>query len=123
MGKAEAALDDFERALRLSPFDPMRFNAYADMGFAHFVAGRDEEAIAHVERALLERPDIVWIHRMLAACASMIGDQTKAEQSVAIVEEYAPGFGVKGILSALPHGSDEMRERFRAALLKAGFKP
>jgi hypothetical protein len=47
----------------------------------------------------------------------------KAAKSVAIVRSYAPDVGADDILNAIPHRSDDLRERFRGALLKAGFRP
>src|ERR1051325_4092241 len=41
----ETAIEHFERALRLSPFDPMNFNAFLGIGGAHFVAGRYAETV------------------------------------------------------------------------------
>src|SRR5262249_40172899 len=40
LSRPEVAIEHFERALRLSPFDPMNFNAFIGIGGAHFVAGR-----------------------------------------------------------------------------------
>ena len=54
--QAERALEDFERALRLSPLDPMNFNNYAGMGAAHHVAQDYDKATALYRRALEERP-------------------------------------------------------------------
>ena len=41
----ERAIEYFERALRLSPFDPMNFNNYVGMGSANEIAERYEAAI------------------------------------------------------------------------------
>jgi adenylate cyclase len=123
MGKDGPALEDFERALRLSPFEPMRFNTYMGMANAHFVAGRYVEAISYIEQALLERPDIVWAHRILASCSALVGDIDTATKSRTIFENHVPGVGASDIINAVPHQSPEIRERFRSALLSAGFKP
>jgi adenylate cyclase len=50
------AIEDFERALRLSPIDPMNFNNYAGMGSAHEVAEEyDEAALAGKELKVTAR--------------------------------------------------------------------
>ena len=54
--RPELALENFERALRLSPLDPMNFNNYVGMASAHEVAQDYDKAAAHYRRALEERP-------------------------------------------------------------------
>ena len=46
----ETAIDQFERSLRLSPFDPMAFNCEVGIGGAHFIARRYEAAAQWMER-------------------------------------------------------------------------
>ena len=48
----QKALVNFERALRLSPIDPMNFNNNAGLGSAHEVAQEYDKAAAHYRRAL-----------------------------------------------------------------------
>jgi adenylate cyclase len=61
----QKAIGDFERALRLSPIDPMNFNNYVGIGSAHEVAQEYDEAAAFYRRALEERPNASWIYRNL----------------------------------------------------------
>ena len=76
--RPERALPHFERALRLSPLDPMNFNNYVGMGSAHEVAGRYDEAIACYQRALQERPHAYWIIRNLASSLAGAGRMIEA---------------------------------------------
>jgi adenylate cyclase len=62
----ESAVTNFERALRLSPFDPMNFNNYVGLASAKQVTGDDNAAADLFLRALQERPNALWIHRNLA---------------------------------------------------------
>ena len=57
----QKAIDNFERALRLSPIDPMNFNNYVGLGSAHEVAQEYDKAAAFYRRALEERPNAGWI--------------------------------------------------------------
>jgi AraC-like DNA-binding protein/Flp pilus assembly protein TadD len=121
LGKPDRALADFERALRLSPLDPMRHNAVIGTGFAHLLAGQYEQAVAHLEQGLIESPGSIWANRELAAAAAMAGDRDKAARCVAIVEGYAPSIRVSSILDAIPIRHDRLRAGFGAALARAGF--
>jgi len=71
--RPERALPHFERALRLSPLDPMNFNNYVGMGSAHEIAQRYDQAVACYRRALQERPHAYWILRNLAASLAGAG--------------------------------------------------
>jgi adenylate cyclase len=66
----QKAIGNFERALRLSPIDPMNFNNYVGIGSAHEVAQEYDKAAAFYRRALEERPNASWIYRNLASVLS-----------------------------------------------------
>ena len=66
----QKAIGNFERALRLSPIDPMNFNNYVGMGSAYEVAQEYDKAAALYRRALEERPNASWIYRNLASSLS-----------------------------------------------------
>ena len=55
----------FEKAIRLSPLDPINFNNLVGLASARLVAGDDGAAADLFIRALQERPNAVWIHRNL----------------------------------------------------------
>lgn len=120
-GNAQVALDDFQRALRLSPLDPMRCNVLLGMALAHFVDAEFSEAVDYFERSLIENPDAQWVHRGLAAAAAMAGDNAKASRSVEIVREYASWIRLDDIVGAVPYRDDQVRIRFRQGLQRAGF--
>ncbi len=122
LGNPEVAVEHFRRSLRLSPFDPMRHNVYVGLGLACFVAGNYDDALAWIDRALLEAPEILWVHRLVAACAAMAGDLERARGSVRVIEGYSPGLRVDDIVAAIPHQKADVRERYREALTRAGFK-
>ena len=62
-GDSAAAIGHAERALRLSPFDPLSFNAYNGAEYAHFFAGRPDEAASAASMATQANPgfSIPWI--------------------------------------------------------------
>jgi adenylate cyclase len=56
----------FEKALRLSPLDPINFNNYVGLASARQVVGDDNACADLLIRALQERPNAHWIYRNLA---------------------------------------------------------
>ena len=56
-GQPEEAIRSFERAIRLSPFDPWLFLKFTGMGIAFIGLGRFDEAVAAAKKALRTEPD------------------------------------------------------------------
>lgn len=68
------AIEAFERALRLSPLDPMSFYARQGIGEAHLIAGRLEEALRFTQLALSERPRDYLLRRRVCALLALGGE-------------------------------------------------
>ncbi len=69
-----------ERAIRLSPRDPLIANWYTKIGRVHLVQSRTDEAILWLEKALGANPQLVHAHAALAAAYALKG---KTEQAAA----------------------------------------
>jgi adenylate cyclase len=123
LGEPQIAVEHFQRSLRLSPFDPMRHTTYFGMAGASFVAEDYDQALAWIDKALLENPEMIWVNRMAAACAAMTGDLNRASRSVAVVQSYAPHIRAEQLADAVPWQSATNRDRYRRALVAAGFPP
>jgi adenylate cyclase len=98
---AEAARANFEKAMRLSPLDPLNFNNYAGIGSTYLVEGKDNEAAECFIRALQERPNALWLHRHLAAALYGAGRLKEAQASLAIVHKAYPDITVKRFREAM----------------------
>src|SRR5262249_10597202 len=77
--RAEAAIEKFERALRLSPLDPTNFNNYVGIGSAHETRQEYEQAVAFYQRGLEERPHARWLYRHLASAYVGAGRMEEAK--------------------------------------------
>ena len=75
------AIEKFQRALRLSPLDPMNFNNYVGIGSAYEVAQQYDKAAAFYRRGLEERPHAIWIYRNLASSLSGAGRMEDAKEA------------------------------------------
>lgn len=89
--RPQNALQHFERALRLSPIDPMNFNNYAGIGSAHEVAQDYDKAAEFYQRALQERPHATWIYRNLASALAGAGRLGEAKAAFAEMMRSYPG--------------------------------
>jgi adenylate cyclase len=98
----ERAIENFERALRLSPLDPMNFNTIVGMGFAR-QAGQDyDKAVALYRRALEDRPHAAWIYRYLASALCDAGRMPEAKEVFAEMMRNYPGLTVTKFRQAMP---------------------
>jgi adenylate cyclase len=97
----QKAIGNFERALRLSPIDPMNFNNYVGIGSAHEVAQEYDEAAAFYRRALEERPNASWIYRNLASVLSGAGRADEAKQAFAVMMLTYPDLTVSKFKQAM----------------------
>jgi adenylate cyclase len=114
--QTQKAIEHFERALRLSPIDPMNFNNYVGMGSAHEVAQEYDQAAAFYRRALQERPNIRWIYRNLASSLSGAGRLEEAKQAYSELMRDYPDLTVTKYKQAMvfsPAVLDRMGENLR----------
>jgi adenylate cyclase len=114
--RPERALDDFERALRLSPLDPMNFNNYVGMACAHEVAQDYDKAAALYRRALEERPHAMWIYRHLASSLSGAGRMDEAKEAYAEMMRSYPNLTVSKFKQAMVFSApalDRMADNLR----------
>jgi len=99
--RPKQAMVHFERALRLSPLDPMNFNNYVGLGSAHQVAGEDNAAADMFIRAIQERPNAYWIHRNLAAALHAAGRVGEARASSEVMFAAYPGITLRKYREAM----------------------
>ena len=117
--RPEIAIEHFQRAIRLSPFDPMNFNCLLGIGNAHFAASRYEEALLWWRKGMLERPDLTWPLRPMAASLALLGRLSEAQEVVRQLRRGYPDITISKIMAIVPHRGDYVR-RYAEGLRKAG---
>jgi len=113
----ERAIENFKRALRLSPLDPMNFNNYVGMGSANEIAERYDEAVALYRRALQERPHAHWIQRNVVSSLVGAGRMEEAKVEFARLCSAYPGLTVAKYRQAMvftPAILDRMAAQLKA---------
>jgi adenylate cyclase len=84
-GRVEEAIRRAESAVELDPVD----RACATLGWAYFLSGRHDEALAQLERAASTSPaSTIWLAQLGQAYA-MTGDRARARQILRSLEEKA----------------------------------
>jgi tetratricopeptide (TPR) repeat protein len=83
LGRPEAAIPYFQKALRLDPHSPFLFLFYTGLGSCHLLLGQVDEAIGAVQRARAANPRIYYIWELLAAALGLRGDTDGAKAALA----------------------------------------
>jgi len=107
------AIENFERAIRLSPIDPMNFNNYAGIGSAHEVAQEYDKAVAFYRRALLERPHAYWLYRNLTSALVGAGQIEEAKHAFAELMRNYPDLTVSKFKQAMVFSAPTMERMAR----------
>ena len=117
--RPERAVAHFERALRLSPLDPMNFNNYVGLGSASEIAERYDDAVAFYRRALQERPHADWILRGLVGALAGAGRMDEAAVEFKRLMAAYPDLTVTKYKKAMVFSAATL-DRLGANLKKAG---
>jgi adenylate cyclase len=92
--QSEEAIRSFERAIRLSPFDPLLPSRLTGMGIAFIDLGRFDEAVAMAKKALSQNQTFRAAYRCLAAALAHLGRDAEARKTVAQFLEMDPHFRI-----------------------------
>ncbi len=110
----------FERALRLSPLDPRRWNTRNGLAQAHFIAGRYEESLRCSAQALGEVPGYPPSARVRIAALAMAGRLDEARAACAEYLEANPSMRLATVRRYLVYRRAEDVEKYLEAFRLAG---
>ncbi len=88
--------------------------------FAHFLAGRYDEASRWAIRALSEQPNYPAANRILAASDALAGHMREAREAMAHLRELDPSLRVSNLNEVYPLRRPEDLAKFAEGLRKAG---
>ena len=106
-GEADRAIDWGERAVRLSPFDPLSFLAFDGISLGHFIRGRYFEAADAARKAIQVNPLFSVNYVCLIAALARLGQTADAKSAAARLIELQPSFSISrqcaavGVVSSL----------------------
>ena len=116
-GQLEEAIRSFERAIRLSPFDPWLPRRFTGMGIALIGLGRFDEAVAAAKNALQTNQTYGPAYRCLAAALAHLGRDAEAGKTVAQHLEIEPHFRISEWVA---HTGQWQAQMYIDGLRKAG---
>ena len=119
-GGSDAAIADFEQAMRLSPRDPYNFNAMSGIGLAHHNAGRHAEAAMWTDKAVRAFPPAFFMGLPVAiVCYVGAGRMGDAKKMMAECLRRRPEWRPTQVAPGWVR-SPELRAKFREACIRAG---
>ncbi len=115
------SINCFEKALRLSPLDPINFNCHFGIGAAHYIESRNDQAIAWMEKALVAKPDARWIYRQLVPAYADAGHLDAADKGLRLLLRDYPGMTCDKIRADMLY-SEPVMNRICAGLARVGLR-
>src|SRR6185437_1588680 len=121
-GDHEEAIRSLERAMRLNPLDPRVFLTQSAMAFAHFIAGRDQEASDWAAMAARVKPNWMPALRVAIAANAMLGRTAEARNGVQAYGRVDPDVNIRKICEHYPFQREQDKQRLIEALRRAGVR-
>ena len=89
-GDDATAVEQAERAIRLSPFDPLLYLPYVGLAYAHFAARRFDDAAIAAGRASQSNPKFTMPHVLHAAALANLGRDEEARTLLDRLRDLEP---------------------------------
>jgi TolB-like protein len=116
LGQPDTAIEHFAHAVRLSPLDPLIADVQSATAYAHFFAGRYEEAASWASLAVDSRT----ASYVAAAANALAGHLEEARQAVAGLQQRDPTLRISTLRDALGPYRPEDLAKYEAGLRQAG---
>ena len=119
LGESDVAIKHFAQAMRLSPLDPHSIGMQAGTAFAHFLAGRFDEASLWAGKAMWEQTNYLTTLVIAAASNALAGRSTEAQKTIARLRQLYPTLRVSNVKEWAAFRRPEDLARLEEGLRKA----
>jgi adenylate cyclase len=118
--RSEPAIEAFQRAMRLSPLDPMTHYFASGIAFAYLYMKRFEEAVEWADRSFDQEPRYTPVLRVKVVACAQLGHIEEAHHCLKQVLELQPGLTIARLkeypgMSITPQILDLFSDGFRKA--------
>jgi TolB-like protein len=119
-GRWQEAASAAQRALLLSPRDPLSAVYCGIASYAQFVGRNYDEAMRLAREGIRQRADFVGAHRVLTAAAGMAGQINVARAALQELRRAQPNISLGWIAKEMPIKQDAEREHYLEGFRRAG---
>jgi adenylate cyclase len=116
-GLPEEAVRSFERAIRMSPVDPLLHRSFVGMGTALIELRRFDEAIVAGKKAQRQKSSFWPAYCCLASAFAYLGREAEAREAAARLLEFDPAFTISAFIA---RGGQSNAKLLIEGLRKAG---
>jgi hypothetical protein len=120
IGDPDVAIEHFNNFKRISPFDSMMPVALTGLAFAHFHAGRYEEAALHADEVLQEGLNLHTALRVSVASNTLAGRIQEARAALARLRQIDPALRLSNLGNFTWRRRPEDMAQYVEAMRKAG---
>ena len=120
MGDHDAAVEQADRAIRLSPFDSLLYLPYVGLAYARFADGRFEEAATAAARASQSNPRFSMPYVLQAAALASLGRVEEADLVTRRLREVEPNLTVATAIRSARYADPDKIAELGEALRRAG---
>jgi TolB-like protein/Tfp pilus assembly protein PilF len=125
LGQPEVAIPYIQKAIQLSPRDPVMYAFYYGLGANHLLLGETDKAVELLKTARAENPRLWYIHLWLAGALAIKGDLDEAKATLAEAIRLKPEMNSLKQYSKFASGNSAYMalraETLDAGLRRAGF--
>jgi TolB-like protein/DNA-binding SARP family transcriptional activator len=123
IGNGSEAIDEINKAMALSPYDPLMYAYSGNAAMAYLVDGQYDRAIECALRSLRENRTYTAAYRLLVIALVLAGREQEARASARRLLDLEPGLTVEGFRRRYPGSDSPQADLFCDALTKAGVPP
>jgi TolB-like protein/DNA-binding SARP family transcriptional activator len=120
MGNGSRAVEEINKAMALSPYDPLMYAYTGIAAMAYLADGQYERAIECALRSLRENRTYTGAYRLLVIALGLASREHEARASARRLLELEPGLTVASFRRRYPGSASPQAELFCDALARAG---
>jgi tetratricopeptide (TPR) repeat protein len=119
-GDGPQAIDDINKAIALSPYDPLMYAYSIIAGMAYLADGQYERAAECALRSIRENKTYTSAHRLLIIASVLAGRNAEVQSQVNRLLKLEPTLTVERFRSRYPGSASRQADLYCDALARAG---
>jgi adenylate cyclase len=120
MGDGRRAIQEINKAMALSPYDPLMYAYSGIAGMAYLADGQYDRAIECALRSMRENKTYTHAHRLLVMASELAGREEQARRAVRQLLQLEPGLTVELFRKRYPGSASPHADVYCDALARAG---